>query len=490
MSDAQTTGPGSRRGLETHTIDFIPLRERRGRTWHLFTLWFGANSVFVSIVTGAVLVAKGVNFYWAVLAIVIGFALGSFLEAFHSAQGPHLGIPQMIQSRAQFGYVGGVIPMVIAEVNYLGFFAASPAICGLLANAVWGVNVYWVTVAVTVVTFLVALFGYDLAHRIGQYLTVASVIVFGIFTVLLFQHSGLPHALPSNLRGGFDLGLFLTGIALTFIYAAGYAPYIADYSRYLPSNVSVRATAWYSYFGVALSGIWLFILGAYLTQVTGFNTDTVGLTLNVSGSLGTWFTVPLVVVIILIQVLQGSLAMYAGGNTGISIATSLQRRPSPITASLKTRLWSLIPFSVVCLAAALLYAWSFATAFTSALSVILILLIPWSAINLVDFYFVRHGKYRIEDIFDPKGVYGTYNAAGIISFFLAIIVELLFANLGFFVGPAARLLDNGDISWLPGVIVAGGCYLLLTRRTGARTTAAGQPQEPTSPPTPHPSAEP
>ena len=38
-------------GIETHTIDFIPASERRGKPWHLFTLWFGANSVIVSVVT-------------------------------------------------------------------------------------------------------------------------------------------------------------------------------------------------------------------------------------------------------------------------------------------------------------------------------------------------------------------------------------------------------------------------------------------------------
>ena len=147
--------------VETHTIDFIPLSERHGKPWNLFTLWFGANTVIISVATGALLVSKGVGFGWSVLAIVLGFGLGTFLAAFHSAQGPKLGIPQMIQSRAQFGYVGGVVPMLVAEVAYIGFFAANPAIAGLVANAVWGANVYLVVVIVTVITFVVALFGYN-----------------------------------------------------------------------------------------------------------------------------------------------------------------------------------------------------------------------------------------------------------------------------------------------------------------------------------------
>lgn len=465
-----SSGGRTRGMVESHSIDFIPLAERRGKPWHLFTLWFGANSVFVSIVTGAVIVAQGMSFYWAVLAIVIGFGLGGFLEAFHAAQGPHLGIPQMLQSRAQFGYVGGAVPMGIAELNYIVFFAASPAVCGLLINTFWGLNVYAVTTAATVVMFLVALFGYDVAHRLGQYLTVGSVVVFGIFTVALFTHSGLPDATSSHLSGGFDLGAFLLGISLTFVYAAGYAPYIADYSRYLPETASVRATGWWSYLGVVLSGIWLFVLGAYLTQVTGFNDDTVGLTHHIADSIGSWFTYLLVVVIILIQTLQGSLSLYAGGNTGLGIATSLQRRPSPITPNVKTRLSALVPFSAVCLVIALLYAWAFKSVFSAALSVILVVLIPWSAINLVDFYFVRRGRYKIDDIFNPRGVYGSYNIAGIVSFVLAVVAEMFFVNFGFYQGPVAALLGGADLAWVVGIAVSGGCYFLMSRSIRRPTT--------------------
>jgi nucleobase:cation symporter-1, NCS1 family len=463
MNTTASSPAGPRRSaVESHTIDFIPLAERRGRPWHLFTLWFGANTVMISIVTGALLVAKGVGFGWSVLAIVIGFGSGTFLAAFHAAQGPRLGIPQMIQSRAQFGYVGGVVPMLVAEVAYVGFYAANPAVAGLVANAVWGVNVYLVVVLVSIVTFVIALFGYDLSHRLGRYLSVAAVVVFGILTVLIFTHSGIPHPTTANLHGGFSLGMFLAGIALTFIYAAGYAPYIADYSRYMPADSRIRETAWWSYGGIALSGIWLFILGAYLTSVTGFGTDTLGAVVTVSNSLSPAFTDVFAVIVICILALQGSLSMYAGGNTGTSIVTSLRRRPRPTRPGVATRVAALSPVAVICLIAAILYARSFAATFTDVLSVLLILLIPWSAINLADFYFVRKGHYDITEIFDPRGSYGSYNLAGLVSFFLGFGLEWIFANLGFYVGPVASALDGGDISWIVGIVVSGGCYLLMT----------------------------
>lgn len=190
--------------IETRTIDFVPESERRGKAWHQFTLWFGANSVIVSVVTASLLVGAGMNLAWSILAAVIGMGLGAFFSAFHAAQGPKLGVPQMIQRRAQFGYVGGALPMGIALVNYLVFFAASPAICGQLLQAYWGWNPYVVTIVVTLITALLALFGYDLTHQVAKYLSLLAVLVFGIFTVLLLVGTGLPDTRSVDFGSGFD----------------------------------------------------------------------------------------------------------------------------------------------------------------------------------------------------------------------------------------------------------------------------------------------
>lgn len=459
-----------RSAIETNTIDFIPTAERHGKPWHLFTLWFGANSVVVSIVTASLLVSQGMSFWWSVTAIVIGFAVGSFLSAFHSAQGPALGIPQMIQSRAQFGYVGAALPMLVAVANYLVFFAAAPAICGLLTNIVWGWNTYLVAVIVMLITFVVALFGYDVTHQIGKYLSVASVVAFGIFTVLLLTHTGLNDTTPVPTHG-FEPVTFLLGIAITVIYAAGYSPYIADYSRYLPEGTSTRATAWWTFAGIFLSSVWLFVLGAYLTSITGFQADVLTSIVQVSDGFTPVYTTLLVLVIIAVQVLQGSLSLYAGGNTVLSIVTSLRTSGAPLKSGLATRLASLVPFSLVCFAAVIAYTVSFESAFSKALSIICILLVPWSAINLADFYLVRSGHYEIADMFKPHGRYGLFNLAGLVSFVVAIVVELPFANLGFWSGPIADAFDGADFSWLVGIVVGGLGYVLLARR---QTTSAPQ----------------
>ena len=81
--------------------------------------------------------APFVQYMVLLVAIVVGQAVGGVLMALHSAQGPQMGIPQMIQSRAQFGSWGALLVTVIAAVMYVGFFGVcvntrthTPRFCG------------------------------------------------------------------------------------------------------------------------------------------------------------------------------------------------------------------------------------------------------------------------------------------------------------------------------------------------------------------------
>ncbi|MFB7510863.1 cytosine permease, partial [Streptomyces broussonetiae] len=105
-------------GLEVRSIDYVPLDERHGKLWHLGPLWFMSNAQIATLAVGLISITSGGNLIWSLLAIVVGTAVGTFFMAFHSAQGPQLGLPQMIQSRPQFGYVGALLVWLFAYVQY------------------------------------------------------------------------------------------------------------------------------------------------------------------------------------------------------------------------------------------------------------------------------------------------------------------------------------------------------------------------------------
>src|SRR5215469_14219017 len=113
-----------RRGaIEVRSIDYVPLSERHGALWHLGPLWFMSNAQIATLAVGVVGVGAGGNLFWSLVAIVTGVLTGTFFMAFHSAQGPQLGLPQMIQSRPQFGYTGALLVWGVALVAYIGYNA-------------------------------------------------------------------------------------------------------------------------------------------------------------------------------------------------------------------------------------------------------------------------------------------------------------------------------------------------------------------------------
>jgi trigonelline permease len=187
--------------LEKHTIGFVPEADRHGKVRDLFTLWFGGNLAPLPIVTGALAPAMfGLSLWWSLVAFVVGHLLGGALMALHSAQGPQMGIPQMIQSRGQFGTLGALIIVVIAAVMYLGFFASNIVLAGQSLHGIAGsmpVNVGIVLGAAG--SAVICIIGYRLIHilnRIGTWVLGIGIIV-GFVAILL-------GSLPSDFltRGG------------------------------------------------------------------------------------------------------------------------------------------------------------------------------------------------------------------------------------------------------------------------------------------------
>jgi NCS1 family nucleobase:cation symporter-1 len=91
-------------------------------------------------------------------------------------------------------------------------------------------------------------------------------------------------------------------------------------------------------------------------------------------------------------------------------------------------------------------------------------LIPWTAINLVDFYFVRRERYDIEAIFRPDGVYGGVNWRTIGAYAIGVAVEVPFVSTTFYTGPLVEHLGGADVSWVIGLIVASTLSYVWTPR--------------------------
>lgn len=94
--------------IETRSIEPIPDGERHGSIFSQFTLWLGANLQITAMVTGALTIVFGGDVFWSLAGLMLGQIAGGIVMALHAAQGPQLGIPQMISSRVQFGVYGAL----------------------------------------------------------------------------------------------------------------------------------------------------------------------------------------------------------------------------------------------------------------------------------------------------------------------------------------------------------------------------------------------
>ena len=90
-------------------------------------------------------------------------------------------------------------------------------------------------------------------------------------------------------------------------------------------------------------------------------------------------------------------------------------------------------------------------------------LIPWTAVNLVDFYFVRREQYDIDAIFDPDGIYGKVSWQAMTAYLLGVAVEIPFMSTTFYTGPMVAHLGGADIAWIVGLIVTSVTYFILGR---------------------------
>lgn len=449
--------------VENRSIDFVPENERYGEPRSLFFVWFGANANITTVAAGVLPISLGLNLFWSVVSILVGSMVGAIFMASHSAQGPRLGIPQMIQSRAQFGVFGAIVPLLFVMMIYLGFFVSNTLLAAqAIVNASPLSNETNIAL-LGAVCFLVALFGYQLIHRFQKILSLLSIVVFGIASYYALTMAIEPEQWTLQ---GFSWVSFLASVSISVTWQLSYAPYVADYSRYLPTQTSSQQVFWYSYLGTVIGGSWMMILGAVLAKSMAGFSDNVGL--NLVGVLGGG------TILTFAFVMYGQIAINVFNLYGAFMSTVTVVEPySRLKVTPGVRAGFML---VICAAATGLCTLAqddFLQFFLNFIFFMSYFLIPWTAINLVDYYALRKGVYQIADIFEPNGVYGKVNWIAITVFLTTIILEIPFMSTSLYVGPVAQQLEGIDLAWAVGLIFpAVAYYWLMKRRKTPMSTLA------------------
>ncbi|MDB6146231.1 MAG: Cytosine/purine/uracil/thiamine/allantoin permease family protein [Pseudomonas sp.] len=444
--------------IERRSIDYIPDGERHGRLFSQFTLWLGANLQITAIVTGALAVVLGGDVFWSLIGLLIGQLLGGGVMALHAAQGPKLGLPQMISSRVQFGVYGAVIPLVLVCLMYIGFSASGSVLAGQAVAQLIHVPDWQGIVIFAALIVVATIFGYKVIHMIGRIASVIGVIAFVYLFGALLAGNDIG-ALLGNKH--FSLAMFLLAMSLSASWQIAFGPYVADYSRYLPRNTSSVKTFWAVGLGSMIGAQASMVFGVFAAALAGktFAHHEVSFIVSLGGT-------GVVAALLYFSVAFGKVTITTLNAYGsfMSIATIVSGFRGNRHISSGLRLTYIFGMVGVATLLAMAGKDSFLKDFSAFILFLLAFFTPWSAINLVDFYCVTKERYDIPALSDPNGRYGRWNWFGIGVYVFGVLIQMPFINTQFYTGSLVEGLGDTDISWIIGLVVPAVVYYVIAKK--------------------------
>lgn len=448
--------------VESRSFDYVPLAERHGTVRTQVQFWFMVNATLVTLFTGAVGPLYGLGLSWTLLSLVLGSVFGTMFQAFHGAQGPRMGLPQMIQSRVQFGSRGAILPIAAATILQFGFaiFFIQTGASSLAAVSVDQPGVFQVVVGIAAI--VLAIIGYRLLLRVEKF---ASYILLANLALLTVAAAAILPLGTMLTNSPFSWVPFLAQFGAAATYQIAIAPIVSDYTRYLPANVGGRAVSAAVFGGTLVSAVWIESLGAALA--TAFpDSDVISSIHTMGDQFGFGLGSATMVIAAISCLITASLTFYSGTVALLSAVEAFR----PLTSTAKLRAVTIIVGGILVILSSLALPADILTSFAAFLSILGYFLIPWTAVNLTDYYIVRKGVFSITDILRPDGgIYGRWGAPGMISYALGFLAMIPFFSTAIYTGPIAAALDRADIAFAVGLVVSGGSYLLLTRRHDLRT---------------------
>lgn len=454
---------------ETRGIELIADAERHGRARDLFLIWAAPSFSILNFTVGATLILLGLEIWQAVLVILAASTLW-VLPGVIAVSGPSSGTSGSVVTRAMYGMrgnrvfvvlVGWFIGAVFLALTWLGssFLGADLLRRVGVDDPVWAP--IGVTIVISAITVLVAIFGHGLILRIYPYIAAAIFMVFVLVAVFILPTVDWAYRAPETLHGvplwaaisvGFTI---LASTPLSFINSP-------DIARYLPRDTRpggiVAATA----LGGALPAIVFTTLGALLA--TGLSAEAIagGIDAALFDVLPAWLGPVLVIGVILNTIALNAMTAYTSSMSLQSIGLKLRRIPATVIVGLVGTALTIY----------LVLSSSLLDAVNLMMQFLVIVSGPSMAIFVVDVV-RRRFAYDGVELFDERrgGAFWFsrgWSLPGVVAVLLGGVVTALSLSTDVSTGPLAAALGGIDLSVPLGMIVSAVVYAALKRTTLGR----------------------
>ncbi|MGC5171296.1 purine-cytosine permease family protein [Microbacterium sp. DT81.1] len=449
---------------ETRGIELIDDSERHGRARDLFFIWAAPNVSILNLTIGATLILLGLEIWQAIAVIVAASTLWIFPGVI-AASGPAAGTSGSVVTRAMYGifgnrffvaFVGWFIGAVFLSLTWL----ASSFLGADLLRRVGIDDPLWVPIGVTLVvsavTIVVAIYGHGLILRLYPAMAAALFVIFLVVAGFILPSVDWQYAAPAPLEGvalwsSISIGFtILASTPLSFINSP-------DIARYLPRSTKPTNIAAATALGGAVPFIVFTTVGVLLATSVGPTAFDAGIDVALLDLLPGWVGPLLVVGVVINTIALNAMTAYTSSMALQAIGFRLRRIPATIIVGVVgTALTIYLVLSSSLLEAANLM-----------LQFLVIVSGPAMAIFVVDVLRRRYAYDGVE-LFDdaPGGRFwysGGWSIPGIAALLLGGLATALCLATEVWAGPIAEATGYIDLSVPVGMLVAAALYAGLQR---------------------------
>jgi len=454
--------------LDAHSIEPIPEADKDSTGWQQFWIWAGANIAPINWALGALGILLGLGLVETILIIVIGNIIGCGIFAAFTVMGHKTGVNQMVLSRSAFGRRGGYLSAAMQFLFTMGWIGVNTYFPVLLAVGILGEfgvedTFFLRFVIVTLIMAIqvgIGVYGFYLIRTFEKYTVPVTIAIMALMSFLAWTRPGVVDwGLTTELTGAAHFSSITALVtAIGVGWGISWVTWASDYSRFVPKKVPSKTVFWYSFFGMFIPTVWLAVLGASIASVSA-SADPARLVTSVFGGF--------VAVLVMLMVLHGPIAtnilnVYSSALAAASAGIRASRLVLGIIAGA-------VGYGVTII---FLNEPDFAQTFDFWMVGLILWMSPWAGVILADFYLLRKQQIDVGELYaDPeRSIYGDVNWVGIGAFVIGLVTGWLFefglvTPLQGFV--SKELLNGADLSWLVGIVVAGGVYLFGMRGRAA-----------------------
>jgi NCS1 family nucleobase:cation symporter-1 len=442
--------------------DLAPTRvsQRTWTTYHMASLWVGLSVCIPTYMLASSLVGGGMNWWQAVLTIMLGNLIVCIPMVLIAHAGTRYGIPFPVLARASFGIRGSNVPALLRAVVACGWFGIQTWIGGQAIYTMMRVALpEWEPpfaaavgfIAFWLINMYVVVRGSDSIKALEAW--AAPFLLLSGLALLAWAASragGLGPILdrPSRFQTtGAFMAFFVPSLTAMVGFWATLALNIPDLSRYARDQ---KAQVWGQFLGLPTTMTLFAFIGVAVTSAS----DVVfGEPIWDPVQLLSRLESPVLVIVALFALLVATLTTNVAANVVAPANGFANLWPSRIDFARGGVITGLIGIAIM--PWRLLESGDRYIGWLIAYSAVLG---PVAGVFIADYWFVRRLRLALADLYADDGIYGRWNARALAALGAGVAVALV----GLLV-PSVRVLY--DYAWFVGFAVAFLVYALMMRGT-------------------------